>query len=297
MRRTMVGNVAASPALGHHRSLQTAQIVGLLAVIVASQRTWMTSHTSSIVLELSPGRSGTPAGLVVLGACVAALIWAGARWALGQSSTAVPLTAAAVVLLVTIYQGLTVPGSDGVGGGVNRVEGAVWQMALGALVSLAASVAMMRLPPIDHPPSAPRLDRASRSLIGVVALGLCIAGTGSLLPWRRVDAPWIGYTENEVWLGSVLGFATVLTIVFALGLSVIGLKTGRLATGPLEISVFIVAAITAYVFTGLATDDHVTPGPGLWIMAVGTSLAVVTTLMRHRQPRTTRPRDALAPTP
>lgn len=278
--------MTAGRALGLCRSLQAAQVVGLVGVIVASQQTWISSHTSNTVFESSPGRNGTPPGLVVLGVCVAALIWAGARWAVGRSSTVAPLAAAVVVLLVAIHQGLTVPGSVGAGGGVNRVDNAVWQMAAGALLSLAASVVMMRLPAFDTLRSVSRLDRVSRSLTGVGALGLVVVGGGSLLPWRQVDSPWLDHTENEVWLGSVLGFATVLSIVFALGLSAVGLIAGRLATGPLEIAILVLAAVTAYGFADLAMNDHVTPGSGLWIMALGMSLAVLTTMARHGRSRT-----------
>jgi hypothetical protein len=269
------------------------QVLGLLGVVLASQGEWARSDTGTVILTSSPGVDGTTPGLAVLLPSVVALIWTALHWLLGRTSTKIPLLAGAVVLGVVVHQLLTIPRSAGLGGGVNHIGPAVWEMGVAALVVLTATTAA--LAQVRRHGSSDDADGAQPATVevAVVASGILVFALGSLLPWRHSGEPMLSTVENEIWLGSALGFGTILAAVSGLAFCMVALAIRRLVRGPIEIVTAILALIAVSVSRDLWADRYVSGGTGAWLMAGGAAAAILATFAgywrRAKQPRDDQP--------
>lgn len=274
----MVHGVARPVSSRRLQVVRLFQVLGLLSVVLASQEVWARSDTGTVTLTSSPGVDGTTPGLTVLLPSVVALIWAALQWLLGRTSTKLPTVAVAIVLGVVVHQLLTIPRSVGLGGGVNHIGPAVWEMGVAALIALAATIAA--LAPARRDGSSDDTDNTQPATVevAVVALGILVFALGSLLPWRHSGEPMLSTVENEIWLGSALGFGTILVAVSGLAFCIVALAIGRLVRGPIEIVTAILALIAVSVSQNLWTDRYVSAAPGAWLMAAGAAGAILATL-------------------
>ena len=160
---------------------------------------------------------------------------------------------------------------------MNHIGPAVWEMGVAALIVLAATIAALASARRDGSDDADGTQPATVE-VAVVALGILVFALGSLLPWRHSGEPMLSTVENEIWLGSALGFGTILATVSGLALCVVALVIGRLVRGPIEIVTAILALIAVSVSQDLWADRYVIAGPGAWLMAGGAAGAMLATV-------------------
>ncbi|MEZ5408468.1 MAG: hypothetical protein R2761_10605 [Acidimicrobiales bacterium] len=268
--------------------LRLLQVLGLLGVLLVSQGEWARSDTGTVILASSPGVDGTTPGLAVLLPSAVALIWTAVQWLLGRTSTKVASFAGAVVMGVVVHQLLTIPHSAGLGGGVNHIGPAVWDMGVAALIVLTTTTALVQLRRHGSGNAADGAQPATVE-VSVVAVGILLFALGSLLPWRHSGEPMISAVENEVWLGSTFGFGTILSAVSGLAFCMVAIAIGRRVRGPIEIVTAILALIAISLTQDLWANKYVGAGTGAWLMAGGAAVAILATFAGYcihaRQPR------------